>query len=136
MKKASDTMNLELGAGKVAIGTLIAASGVTIDGGAGKITISDGELHNLNLDMGIGQLNLTSALAGDCSFDLGVGESNITVIGDRENYKLSIEKGIGSIKVDGAGVSDLKEQGSNENSIDVSGGIGAVNLKFEASHAN
>ncbi len=133
---SSDTMNLELGAGEVAIESLIAASDVKIDGGAGKITIADGELHDLDLDMGVGQLNLTSALTGDCSFDLGIGESNITVIGDRENYKLSIEKGIGSITVDGTGVSSLKERGSNENGIDISGGIGAINLKFKDSHTN
>ena len=82
---------------------------INIKVGAGKITIADGELHDLDLDMGIGQLNLISELTGDCSFDLGVGESNITVIGERENYKLSIEKGIGSVTVDGEEVSNLKE---------------------------
>lgn len=128
---SSDTIDFELGAGEVTIESLIATSDAALDGGAGKITVTGGELHNLDLAMGVGQLNLTSALTGDCSFDLGIGDSNITVIGDRENYKLSIEKGIGSITVDGAGVSNLKEQGSNQNSIDVSGGIGAVNLNFK-----
>ncbi len=133
---SADTMNFDLGAGEVAIESLIAVSGVDIDGGAGKITIAAGTLHNLDLDMGVGELHLTSALTGDCTFDLGVGESNITVIGDRENYKLRIEKGIGSITVDGVGVSGLKEQGSSDNSIDISGGIGAINLKFKGSDTN
>ncbi len=130
---SSGTVELDLGAGEVIIESLIATSCATIDGGAGKITVVGGELHNLAVDMGVGQLHLTSALTGDCSFDLGVGESNVTVIGDRENYKLHLEKGIGGITVDGKSVPDLKEQGSKENSIEISGGIGAVNLNFEGS---
>ena len=71
-----------------------------------------------------------SALTGESDFDLGVGESNITVIGNKDDYKLDIEKGIGNITVDGEGVSNIKGQGNGNNSIEVNGGIGAINLKF------
>lgn len=127
---SADTMNFELGAGEVAIDTLVAASDVDINGGAGKITISGGALHNLDLDMGAGQLNLTSALTGESDFDLGVGESNITVIGNKNDYKLDIERGLGNITVDGTSVSNIKGQGNGNNDIEISGGIGAINLKF------
>ena len=53
-----------------------------------KLNGSGGALHNLDLDMGVGQLNLTSTLTGESDFDLGVGESNITIIGNRDDYKL------------------------------------------------
>ena len=92
-------------------------------------------LHNLDFDMGVGQLNLTSVLTGESDFDLGVGESNITVIGNKDDYKLDIEKGIGNITVDGEGVSNIKGQGNGNNSIEVNGGIGAINLKFKESEA-
>ncbi len=128
---SADTLNFELGAGEVKIGTLIAVTAIDIDGGAGKITISEGALHNLDLDMGVGQLNLTSALTGESEFDLGVGESNITVIGDKDDYKLDIEKGIGSITVDGTSVSNVKGQGNGSNRIEVNGGIGAIRLKYQ-----
>lgn len=127
---SADTMNFELGAGEVAIDTLVASSDIDINGGAGKITISGGALHNLDLDMGAGQLNLTSALTGESDFDLGVGESNITVIGNKNDYKLDIEKGLGNITVDGTSVSNIKGQGNGNNDIEISGGIGAINLKF------
>ena len=127
---SANTMNFELGAGEVAIDTLVASSDIDINGGAGKITISGGALHNLDLDMGAGQLNLTSALTGESDFDLGVGESNITVIGNKNDYKLDIEKGLGNITVDGTSVSNIKGQGNGNNDIEISGGIGAINLKF------
>lgn len=128
---SANSMKFELGAGEVTMDTLIAASDADIDGGAGKITISGGALHNLDLDMGVGQLNLTSALTGKSDFDLGIGESNITIIGNKDDYKLDIEKGIGNITVDGKGVSNIKNQGNGNNSVEVSGGIGAINLNFE-----
>ena len=128
---SASTMNFELGAGEVTIDTLIATSDIDTDGGAGKITISGGALHNLDLDMGVGQLNLTSALTGKSDFDLGVGESNITVIGNKDDYKFDIEKCLGNITVDGTSVSNIKGQGNGNNSIEVSGGIGAINLKFK-----
>ena len=132
---SADTVNFEFGAGEVKINTLVANLDADINGGAGKITISGGALHNLDLDMGVGQLNLTSALTGDSEFDLGVGESNITVIGNKDDYKLDIEKGVGNVTVDGTSVSDIKGQGNGNNRIEVSGGIGAINLKFKESDA-
>lgn len=130
---SADILDLQLGAGEVKINTLIANVKADIEGGAGKITISGGALHNLDLDMGVGQLNLTSALTGKGDFDLGIGESNITVIGNKEDYRLDIEKGIGNITVDGTSVSSIKGQGNGNNGIDISGGIGTINLKFEES---
>lgn len=132
---SAGTLDLELGAGEVKIDTLIATTAIDIEGGAGKITISGGALHNLDLEMGVGQLNLTTALTGESDFDLGVGESNITVIGSKDDYKLGIEKGIGNITVDGASVSNIKGQGSGNNRIEISGGIGAINLQFKESDA-
>ncbi|MBE6592279.1 MAG: DUF4097 domain-containing protein [Ruminococcaceae bacterium] len=132
---SASIMNFELGAGEVTIDTLVATSSIDIDGGAGRITVSGGALRNLDLDMGVGKLNLTSALTGEGDFDLGVGESNITVIGNKDDYRLDIEKGLGNITVDGTSVSNIKDKGNGNNSIEVSGGIGAINLKFKESEA-
>ncbi len=132
---SADTLKLVLGAGEVRIDTLIALSAADIDGGAGKITVSGGALRHLDLDMGVGQLNLTTKLTGESDLDLGIGESNITVIGNRADYRLDVEKGLGTLTVDGSVVSSIKERGNGENEIDINGGIGAINLAFKASDA-
>lgn len=123
------SLNLELGAGEVNITALTATSKANIDGGAGKISIYGGTLNNLDLDMGVGQFNLTSVVLGNSKFDLGIGESNITLIGSKNDYNIDAEKGIGNITVNGENVSHF-EGGSGKNYIDISGGIGAVNLVF------
>ena len=130
-KLQSGTLDFELGAGEVSVGFLSASRSADIEGGAGKITISNGVLKNLDLEMGMGQLNLVAALTGDCQLDLGVGETNITLIGKREDYRLELEKGLGSISVDGKEVTDFGSSGNGSNKVEINGGIGAIRVQFD-----
>ena len=127
---SAETIGFELGAGDVTINKLIATTSADIEGGAGRITITDGALKELDLDMGVGQLNLTSALTGSCQLDLGVGESNITLIGSKEEYTLDLEKGLGSISIDGKNVSDYGSSGNGTNKVEINGGVGTINVVF------
>lgn len=127
---AADALELEFGAGEVIINSLVSNNNININGGAGKITILDGQLNNLDLDMGVGQLNLTAALSGNNDFDLGVGESNLTLIGNEEDYSIQIEKGVGNVTVNGKSVSNYNTVNGNS-IIDIDGGVGAINLKFK-----
>ena len=127
----SQTLDFVLGAGDVSVASLVATRSADIEGGAGRITIAGGSLKDLDLEMGVGQLNLTSALTGDCRLELGVGESNITLTGDKSDYRLDIEKGLGSITVDGKNVSDYGSSGSGTNKVNIRGGIGAIYMDFQ-----
>ena len=46
-------------------------------------------------------------------------------------YRFNLEKGIGDIRLDGEKISEVRGLGQGENVIDVSGGIGTINLKFK-----
>lgn len=127
---SADVLELELGAGEASFGYLAAQKLANIEGGAGRVTVSDGALRELDLEMGVGQLNLTAALTGECELDLGVGESNITLIGDKDNYRLDLEKGLGTITVDGKQVDGFESSGSGANSVEINGGVGAVRVAF------
>ena len=127
----ADDLQLELGAGEVKIASLTANKKGDIDGGAGRISIESGTLNNLDLDMGVGQLNLTAAVLGNSDFDLGVGETNITLLGSEDDYSIKAEKGIGSISINGKTISHFRGTGNGENNIEVSGGIGAINIYFK-----
>lgn len=127
----AETVELELGAGEVYISSLVATRSADIEGGAGRITIAHGELTELDMDMGAGRLELTTALTGECTLNMGVGSSNITLLGGRDAYKLDLEKGIGSISVDGENVFDFDSSGNGTNKVVIKGGIGAINVRFE-----
>lgn len=128
---SAETLGFELGAGDVTINTLTAMKSADIDGGAGRITIKGGTLNNLDLDMGVGQLNLTALLTGACEMDLGIGQTNLTLLGTQDDYRLDIEKGIGTVTVDGKKVSDFGSSGNGENRIEINGGIGAICVDFK-----
>lgn len=127
---SSTDLTLELGAGAVDIGTLAATASAEIEGGAGKLTVGGGLLKNLDLSMGVGQLNLTSSFSGECELELGVGQSNITVIGNKADYSLDIDKGVGDVTVDGEKFSDRGSSGNGKNSIEIDGGVGDINVTF------
>lgn len=127
----AETVDIELGAGDAWIDTLVASKSADLEGGAGRITISGGALHDLDLDMGVGQLNLTAVLSGECQLELGIGESNITLLGSRADYALDIEKGIGEVRVDGKPVSDFGSSGNGTAEVEIHGGIGAIYVEFK-----
>lgn len=123
-------IDFEFGAGDALINVLEADVYANIEGGAGRITISDGMLNDLDIEMGVGELNLTSRLSGDCNLEMGLGASNITLIGSIDDYELDIDKGLGSISVDGKDVSDFGSSGNGSTEVEISGGIGDINVKF------
>ncbi|MBE7018152.1 MAG: DUF4097 domain-containing protein [Ruminococcaceae bacterium] len=128
---SADSLKLRLGAGDIWFGSLNASSYADIEGGAGKITVADGTLNNLSLEMGAGELELTLAMRGDCDLEFGIGNSDLTLIGSEDDYSVDIERGIGSISVDGNDVLNFSSR-NGPNHIDIEGGIGNVNIKFRA----
>lgn len=128
---AAKTVDLGLGAGAVEIDLLEASERSEIDGGAGKITVSDGSINALDLDMGVGQLELNVALTGNCDLDLGVGKTVLNLLGGRDDYSVRVEKGLGSVKIDGKDVSDGEVFGNGANRINVEGGVGSVDISYK-----
>ncbi len=128
---AADSVDFDFGAGEVYIERLEVSENADIDGGAGKITVMQGSLNDLDFDMGVGELNFTAELNGQSEFDLGVGETNIKLLGEQSDYSIDVEKGIGSITVDGVVIADDTVVGTGESTVDISGGVGAINIKFK-----
>ena len=127
-------LDLELGAGEVYIDRVSIGSCASIEGGTGKLTVAFGTICNLDLDMGVGQLNLDAELYGNNELDLGVGEANITLENyEMDIYTIDVEKGIGSITVNGEHVSDYGCFGNGQSRVQINGGIGAINLNFKES---
>lgn len=123
-------LDLDLGAGKVSINKLTVLGNVEIDGGAGDISIDDGDINNLDLDMGVGKLTLRSSITGRSEIDSGVGELSLDLIGDLDDYKIKVDKGVGSVNIDGQSISDNKYYGTGSSLIDIDGGVGSIKINF------
>ena len=128
----ASSLKIELGAGELKAGRLEATDNAEVDGGAGSVTISGGCLNNADIDMGVGELNLTSELFGKSSIDYGVGETNLVLIGTDNDYKIGLDKGIGEAWLDDRKMSDDSVYGEGKNVIEIDGGIGELNIKFNS----
>lgn len=125
----SDKLDISQGAGVLKIDNSIFLD-TKIDGGAGEITINSSTLQNLDLDAGVGEINLTADILGNSKIDCGVGEINLK-LPHESDYYLSLEKGIGNIKINGRTISNDMTYGNGNNKIDIDGGIGSVNIDFQ-----
>lgn len=123
-------LKLNLGAGKTAIDELFATRRAEIDGGAGVVEIRGGELHDLDLDLGAGKAELRARVVGNGRVTAGVGKTELTLIGREEDYRLRIDKGIGSVTLDGRSLSDGESVGSGTTLIEIDSGVGAVEMKI------
>lgn len=128
-------LDLDLGAGKVKIDNLEVYKSANIDGGLGEIIINKSKINNLELNMGIGKLTLNTHLFGNSKIEAGMGNIDLNVLGNKEIYTLKLEKGIGSIQVDGERIEN-STFGAGLNVLNVEGGIGSININFKESEEN
>lgn len=122
---------LNTGASKVSIGKVVVDERAKIDTGVGEFKISDGVLTNLDLNLGVGSSHIAAKLLGDAEINSGIGAVNLILIGVEKDYSVSVEKGIGDIKIDDRSVSDDTIVGNGENKVRISGGIGAIKVNYK-----
>ena len=127
----TERLSLDLGAGESDIGRLVAHDKAKINSGAGKLTIGDGTLTDLELDMGLGKVTLTGALTGDCQIDHGAGKLELTLRGDAADYQISLDKGVGKATLAGTEMQDDTVYGNGTQSIEIDGGVGSMEIEFE-----
>lgn len=128
--RAND-LELELGAGEVMIDELVVLDEADIEGGAGEITVSGGDINNLDANLGVGEASIRAKLSGESDIEAGIGELKLTLLGNRDDYKIKVETGIGEFKVDNEKITGDKTVGNGSNSVEIDAGIGSVDVWFE-----
>ena len=126
----TDSLSLELGAGETSIQRLNVSENCKIESGAGKVSLLDGRIKNLDLDLGVGKFELTSSLLGSNKINAGIGSLELNLLGNKKDYLIKADKGIGTIHVDEAVVSDDSTIGTGGNTIKIDGGIGNIDVSF------
>lgn len=120
----ADSLKIELGAGELQAQTLVANNNARINGGAGRVSITNGALHNAVLDMGVSELDYRGTLTGFSSVDYGIGETQLSLTDSENDYQISLDKGIDEATVNGMKLGDSSVYGTGANRIEIDGGIG------------
>lgn len=141
-------LQVDCGAGKIEIGNvnvnefdLNQGAGVVtienckfniakIDGGAGEMKVRNSVLNNLKMDAGIGRVNVVAEITGDSKIACGIGDTNITLLGNKEDYYIKTEKGMGNIKINNINQNDNSTYGLGKNKLKIESGMGNINVNF------
>lgn len=123
-------LKLDLGAGKSEIRKLKVYDEVKIDGGAGSLSIENGEAKDARISIGAGKADLKLKLEGENKIECGVGKLDLELLWQKDGYRLEIDKGLGSVKLDGQNMSDGDRMGDGKVRVDIKSGVGAVDIKL------
>lgn len=125
-------IDLKLGAGKTEIDYLSASERLRIDSGAGVVEVMRGRANNAEIEIGAGKAELRLELIGDSKVVSGVGKLELELIGAETDYRLAIDKGIGSVSYNGRNLADDTREGNGENVVEIKSGVGAVEIRTVA----
>lgn len=129
-KLNTKNIDLDLGAGQVDIKNLNVSRESNIDGGAGEINIENSYINNLDLDLGIGKTNLNASIYGISKIDCGIGELVVNLIGNEDDYKINLDKGLGNATFNGEKMNSATYYGNGNNLIEINGGIGSISINY------
>ena len=127
----AEDLSLELGVGEVRIDEIIVDGKAKIHCGAGELTVDGGRMKDLDMELGIGEVTLKNRLTGDCRIDCGAGELDLTLFGSAEDYRITLDKGVGETSLAGKKMLDGETYGSGGASIKLNGGVGEILIDFD-----
>ena len=127
-KLETKRLNLDLGSGTTKINNLLVTDKTKIDCGSGKFLLNNGNLSNLNLDAGLGDTILNTKIIGNSNIETDIGKLELNLIGSLNDYELTIDKGVGSIKLNNETLKDKSVVGTGNNYLLIEGGIGLTSI--------
>lgn len=125
----ANRVHLDFGAGKTRVEDII-SDNTSIDTGAGLFEIKSGTMKNVDFDSGVGKCDITAKIDGISKFDTGIGNLSLNLIGDSNNYKIIVNKGIGDVLIDNVSKADNSITGSGDNVVSINSGIGKVYVNY------
>ena len=107
-----------------------------IDGGAGEIEIFSSQFQDLELDAGVGKIEIEAELTGTNKIECGVGELELILLGNKEDYSIHSEKGIGTITIAGEKQKNNITYGTGNQRIELEGGVGSIKVSFKSKNTS
>lgn len=125
-----EKLDIDCGVGNVE-GINIKAEKADIDGGVGNIVLKDVEFEGLDVDGGVGDIEISGNLFGNTDVSTGMGDAELNIKGNRDDYNIKVDSGVGSVRVDGEKCGDINLRNSDaDNKLDIDGGVGSIGINF------
>ena len=122
-------INIEVGVGKARIYNLNGEK-IEINGGAGETIIDNFSIERLELESGIGSMIINGEILDDSEITSGIGRLEVNLVGEKDDYELILQRGIGNLEFNGEKVKENDKIGSGSIKIRVEAGIGETEINF------
>lgn len=127
----TDNLFLDAGLGDVNVKNVSVLNRAEIKTGIGKFNVENSSLHNLDFESGIGESKLHGNFTGEIDIETGIGKNTITILGNKDDYEISVDKGIGLLMIDGKKVKDGYETPKSLYELDIDHGVGSLKVYFK-----
>ncbi len=127
----ANKIDLEMGVGKYQIDEILAKS-LKIKAGVGEANIDYAKVEEMKLEGGVGKLSLTSKVMKKAEINCGMGKVDWQLIGNKNDYQIKAETGLGQLIIDHQKISENETLGKGEVSIKIEAGIGETIVDFKA----
>lgn len=131
-KVYSDVL-IDVGAGNLETDVL-PGENVVVDAGMGNVVIDGIEVSSLNISVGMGNVEIEGTVNGDVVIECGMGQVTMDLTGNANEFNYELDCGIGALDVEDvfsiAGIGEQTVNNGAEKEIEVSVGMGAVEVNF------
>lgn len=126
----TNTLDLDLGIGKVLINEVEVMKELVLDSGVGKTMFVNSVVNNIDADLGIGDFSFSGEILGESKIDIGLGNSELLLIGGTDDYTIKVNKGLGKVVINKEEINNEFIYGNGLNSISIDGGLGNISISF------
>lgn len=130
--KALNKVNISSGMGDSILENINTESIIT-KSGMGDFHAAEITCKQVDVELGMGDAKITGTIPGDINIDNGMGDVALQLAGKREDYNYDIDRGMGSIEIDGeknSGMGEVKEEHNASHTVVISNGMGDTEIEF------
>lgn len=130
-----NAIKMNLGAGKLEAGTLIAQT-TDIEVGAGQLGIRDLTTKDISIDCGVGETRIGGRIQQNAKIHGGVGSITLDLKGKEEEYNYKLQVGVGEVSINGSSYSGLGNDKRITNTqesrlFDIDCGVGKIDISMK-----
>ena len=111
------------------------AEEIEINVAAGQFIIDEIDTYKMDLEVGMGNAEIRGEINEEIIVDCGMGQVIMELKGDGKDFNYELDCGIGSLSVEDvyviAGIGDVERNNNAAKEMEISVGMGAVNVTFE-----
>ena len=121
-------LNLNGGVGEYNIDNMNVGR-LEVSGGVGSVKLNGIVNGDTRIDSGVGEIKIRGQLNGNIKLKTGVGSASLDLKGNVADYNIKVDKGVGSVKLNGSKIETVQNNGKYN--LDIDAGVGEINIDIK-----